>query len=59
MKSLYKFSCDYPGIRHAGNPATALRPIEMRDMVAMSILLAGFAPYLSYQLDAEAVYRGG
>lgn len=58
MKSLYGFASDYPGIRHGGTPASALRAIEMRDMVAMSILLAGFTPYLTDQLNAEAVYRG-
>jgi len=58
IKGLYKFSCDYPGIRHAGTPASRLRPIEMKDMVAVSILLAGFTPYLSHQLDADAIYRG-
>ena len=31
---------------------------EMRDMVAMSIWLAGFTPYLSDQLDVDVVYRG-
>ena len=30
----------------------------MRDMVAMSILLAGFTPYLAAQLNADSVYRG-
>lgn len=58
MKSLYGFTCDYPGIRHAGTPANALRTIDMRDMVAMSILLAGFMPYLTDQVDAEVIYRG-
>ena len=58
IKSLYGFACDYPGIRHGGTPANALRAIEMRDMLAMSILLAGFTPYLSDQLDADVVYRG-
>jgi hypothetical protein len=58
MRNLYKFTNSYPGIRHAGTPTTALRAIDMRDLVAMSILLAGFMPYLSDQLDAEAVYRG-
>jgi len=58
MKSLYGFASDYPGIRHGGTPASALRAIEMRDMVAMSILLIGFTPYLSDQLNAETVYRG-
>lgn len=58
IQALYGFANDYPGIRHGGTPANALRTIEMRDMVAMSILLAGFTPYLSDQFDAEVVYRG-
>lgn len=58
MKNLYKFTNNYPGIHHAGDPASALRLIDMRDLVAMSILLAGFAPYLSNGLDADVVYRG-
>lgn len=58
MKKLYGFSSNYPGIRHAGNPASALREIEMRDMVGMTVILAGFVPYLSYGLDASALYQG-
>ncbi len=58
MKDLYGFTCDYPGIRHGGTPANALRAMDMRDMVAMCILLAGFTPYLSSGLNAEIVYRG-
>jgi hypothetical protein len=58
IKNLYKFTNSYPGIRHAGTPSTALRVIDMRDLVAMSILLAGFTPYLSNGIDADAVYRG-
>ena len=58
LKNLYGFASDYPGIRHGGTPASAIRGIEMRDMVAMSILLVGFTPYLSDQLNADVVYRG-
>ncbi len=58
MKNLYKFTCNYPGIRHGGDPGSALRVIDMRDMVAMSILLTGFMPYLTDQMDADSVYRG-
>jgi hypothetical protein len=58
MKNLYGFASDYPGIRHAGRPANARRDIDMRDMVAISILLAGFTPYLSHQVDSNIVYRG-
>jgi hypothetical protein len=57
MKDLYGFTSDYPGIRHGGTPTNALRTIDMRDMVAMSILLAGFTPYLSDKLDPELVFR--
>lgn len=58
LRNLYGFASDYPGIRHAGTPASALRAVDMRDMVAMSILLAGFTPYLSNGLNPELVYRG-
>lgn len=58
LKNLYGFASDYPGIRHGGTPASALRPVDMRDLVAMSILFAGFTPYLSNGLDPDAVYRG-
>ena len=59
MKDLYGFTSDYPGIRHGGTPANALRAVDMRDLVAMLILLAGFTPYLSNSLDADLMYRGG
>jgi hypothetical protein len=57
VKALYGFASDYPGIRHAGTPANAIRNIDMRDMVALTILLAGFSPYLSHQLDSDLVYH--
>ena len=58
LKKIYGFTSDYPGIRHSGNKNSKLREIEMRDMVAVSILLAGFAPYLTDQINADIVYRG-
>ena len=58
LQSLYSFTCDYPGIRHGGTPAAALRAVDMRDMVAMSILLVGFTPYLTHGLNSDVVYRG-
>lgn len=58
LKNLYGFASDYPGIRHGGTPASALRAVDMRDMVAMSILLAGFTPYLIHGLNPDTVYRG-
>ena len=58
MKNLYGFASDYPGIRHGGTPESALRAVDMRDMVAMSILLVGFTPYLAHGLNSDVVYRG-
>lgn len=53
LKKLYGFASDYPGIRHAGNPAGRLRGIETRDLAAISILLMGFAPYLTGALETN------
>ena len=58
LLNLYGFASDFPGVRH-GTPSTGMeRDIDMRDMVAMSILLAGFTPYLTHGLDPDVVYRG-
>jgi len=59
MKDLYSFTSDYPGIRHGGTPGSALRAVDMRDMVAMSILLFGFTPYLEHRLSASDIFGGG
>lgn len=58
VKNIYSFASDYPGIRHGGTPVNARRDIEMRDMVAISILLAGFTPYISHQVNSSTIYRG-
>ena len=58
LKKLYGFASDYPGIRHGSNAKGAIRTIEMRDMVAMSILLTGFTPYLESRLSADAIVGG-
>lgn len=59
LSNLYGFASDYPGIRHAGNPAGALRIIDMKDLIAVSIVLAGFTPYLRDDFDAGTVFWGG
>lgn len=59
MKNLYHFASDYPGIRHAGTPANKIREIEIKDMIAISALLVGFAPYLTDKLDNALIYKGG
>ena len=39
LKSLYNFCSDYPGIRHAGNPANVRRALATRDLTLASLLL--------------------
>jgi len=58
LLNLYGFTSDFPGLRHGTPSAGMLRDIDMRDMIAVSILLAGFTPYLSDQMDADVLYRG-
>ena len=58
LRKLYGFRSAYPGLGHAGNPVGVLREVEMRDLVAVSVLLAGFVPYLSHQVNSDLVYRG-
>lgn len=56
---LYGFTSDFPGVRH-GTPSEGMaRDLDMRDVLAMSILLTGFTPHLTRQLAADAVYDGG
>lgn len=58
LLNLYGFASDFPGVRH-GTPSNGMeRDIDMRDMVAMSILLAGFTPYLTHGLNPDVVYQG-
>lgn len=58
LKKLYGFRSDYPGLGHAGNPEGVLRELDARDIVAIGVMLAGFVPYLSGQLNSRVVYGG-
>jgi hypothetical protein len=58
LLNLYGFASDFPGVRH-GTPSRGMsRDLDMRDMVAMSILLTGFTPHLNRDLSADEVYGG-
>lgn len=58
LKSLYGFTCDYPGIRHGGKSGSVEGNIEMRDMLALCILFTGLTPYLTDRLDVAAIFQG-
>lgn len=55
LKNLYKFCSDYPGIRHAGTPSSALRALSSKDLTVASLLLMSFSGYLSPIVDERAV----
>ena len=55
LKNLYGFCSNYPGIRHAGNPASQLRVLGGKDSVMISVLLLTFSGYLSPQIDAQVL----
>lgn len=59
VKGIYGFASDYPGIRHGGTPANQLREIEMRDLVAVCVVMFGFSPYLTDQLNSDDIYAIG
>lgn len=58
LSSLYGFTSDYPGIRHAGNPGGVLKPIDLRDLISLSVVFAGFTPYLRDNFQPSAVFWG-
>ncbi len=55
-KNIYGFASDYPGIRHGGTPANQLREIDMRDLIEITVVLAGITPYLTNSIDSDAIY---
>lgn len=57
-KKLYGFRSDYPGLGHGGNANSVLRPLEMKDFVSLSLMLASLTPYLTHGLDSDRCYTG-
>lgn len=57
-EKLYGFGSNYPGLRHAGNPNSALRQLDMKDFVSLCLMLASFTPYLTNGLDSDRCYSG-
>jgi len=55
LQKLYKFCSDYPGIRHAGDPAGMVRELSAKDSTLICLLLLGFSGYLSPNVDERFV----
>ena len=58
LSSLYGFSSDFSGVRHGKKSRGVKREIEMRDLISMTVVLAGFIPYLSESMDSENIFSG-
>lgn len=58
LSSLYGFSSDFSGVRHGKKSRGVKREVEMRDLVSISVILAGFIPYLTESMDSGAIYSG-
>lgn len=56
-RKVYGFR-SYPGVGH-GAGGGALRPIEMKDLVAVSVMLTAFVPYVSDKFNADVIYQAG
>jgi hypothetical protein len=56
LSNLYGFSSDFPGVRHGKASKGVKREVEMRDLVSVSVILAGFTPYLTNSLDSKRIY---
>ncbi len=57
-KKLYGFGSNYPGVRHAGHPHSAIRQLQVKDLLSVSLMLASFTPYLINGLDSDRCYTG-
>lgn len=56
LSSIYGFSSDFSGVRHGKKSRGVLREVEMRDLISISVVLAGFVPYLTESMDADSIY---
>lgn len=52
-RGLNSFVNDFPGIRHAGSPNSAIRTLDLRDLIGVTVSLIGLAAYLAEGFDAQ------
>ncbi len=58
VKNIYRFSCDYPNIRHPGNPANRIRPLKKDDALLIIAVTLGLSSFISSDQASEAVLSG-
>lgn len=58
VKNIYKFSCDYPNIRHPGNPANRIRPLRKDDALLIIALTLGLGSFITTNEASETILAG-
>lgn len=58
VKNIYKFCCDYPNIRHPGNPANRIRPLKKDDALLIITLTLALGTFISDNDASEAILAG-
>lgn len=56
-EKIYAFRGAYPNMGH-GAGGGALREIDLRDLVSVSLMLVGLLPYLTNDIDPQVVFEG-
>lgn len=56
-EKIYAFRGAYPNMGH-GTGGGAIREIELRDLVSVSVMLVGLLPYLSHEIDPQTIFEG-
>jgi len=58
VKELYRFSSDYPNIRHAGTPASKIRELKKDDALLILTLALAFGIYIYDNDSGKAIIEG-
>ena len=54
-KQVYKFACDYPGIRHGGDFESSMRALDLRDLASVTLSLVGLIVYMADGFEEQVV----
>ena len=58
VKNIYRFCCDYPNIRHAGNPSNRTRSLRKDDAFLIIALTLGLGSFITNEEASEMVLAG-
>jgi len=54
-KQVYKFACDYPGIRHGGDFDSSIRALDLRDLASVTLSLVGLVAYMADGFEEQVI----